>query len=86
MLKNDILSLGDIHHQHLRGHFALVIGRKTYAITLCAGDSPVAEPACRVVDIRHDLSASAVCLAPAAIIQFALDAVQQAADCFVVLS
>ena len=85
VLKNNIFPFRDIDHQHLRRNLPLIIKRKTDSITLRKRDPPAADPARRVIDIRHDLAASAVMLVPARIVQLSLDAVQQTADGFTVL-
>ncbi len=86
MLEYNILALGDVCQEHLRGDVALVIHGQTHSVTLCQRDAPAAEPAFGVIKISYDLAAAAVGLAAAQIVQLALYAVQQAADRLAVLS
>jgi len=72
MFKNYVLCLGHFHHTHLLRHLSVVIHRKAHPIAFCARNAPVTEPARRVIDICHNLTAATVCLTAALIIQFSL--------------
>ena len=75
MLKNDVISFGDINQLHLWGDFAVIINRKPNSITLRKRNSPAANSSGWVVDKSHDLSAAAVGFGSAQVIQLSFDAV-----------
>ena len=68
MFKNNILGFGNINHKHLWWYFTLIIKRKTCTVTLCACNTPIAESAVRVVNVRHNLTTAAVRFAPTIVI------------------
>ena len=85
MLEHHVLPLRHVHQPQLGRHPAPVIRGEPHPPALGPGDPPAAQTAFRVVPVGHDLAAPAVGLAPAAVVQLSLDAVQQAADGVVVL-
>ena len=86
MLENNVFGFGNIYQEHLRWHFAVIIGGKSNAVTFGARNTITERLAMRVVDIGHYLAAAAVSLTATLVIQFALDTVEQTAYSITVLS
>ena len=85
MFKYDILPLRNVHNLHLFGDFTAVIRREADAIAFRNWNAPAANSARGLVYIGHNLTASAVGVGAAHIVQLSLDAVKQPADSRAVL-
>ena len=80
MLKDDVLPLRHIHQKHPLRDKPCVIRAQPDTVALRQRDSPAADPSRGCIDPAHQLSGTGILLISACIVQFAGNAVQQAAD------